>query len=30
LVFIAELKSVYSTVRAGPLNKAVCALFLKG
>jgi len=24
------MKSVYSTVRTGPLNKAVCALSLKG
>jgi len=27
LVFITELKSVYSAVRTGSLNKAVCALF---
>jgi len=25
LVFITEMKSVYSTVRTGSLNKAVCA-----
>jgi hypothetical protein len=25
LVFIAEMKSVYSAVRTGDLNKAVCA-----
>jgi hypothetical protein len=25
LVFIAEMKSVYSAVRTGSLNKAVCA-----
>jgi len=30
LVFITEMKSVYSAVRAGSLNKAVCALSLKG
>jgi len=30
LVFIAEMKSVYSTVRTGSLNKAVCASSLKG
>jgi len=29
LVFITE-KSVYCAVRTGPLNKAVCALSLKG
>ena len=29
LVFITEMKSVYSTVRTGSLNKAVCALSLK-
>jgi hypothetical protein len=28
--FITEMKSVYSTVRTGPLNKAVCAPSLKG
>jgi hypothetical protein len=30
LVFITEMKSVYSAVRTGPLNKAVCTLILKG
>ena len=30
LVFITEMKSVYSEVRTGPLNKAVCASSLKG
>ena len=30
LVFITELKSVYSAVRNGSLNKAVCAVYLKG
>jgi len=30
LVFITEMKSVYSAVRTGSLNKAVCALFVKG
>jgi hypothetical protein len=30
LVFITEFKSVYSAVRTGPLNKAVCASSLKG
>jgi hypothetical protein len=30
LVFITEKKSVYSAVRTGSLNKAVCALSLKG
>jgi len=30
LVFITEMKSVYSAVRTGSLNKAVCALSLKG
>jgi hypothetical protein len=30
LGFITELKSVYSAVRTGPLNKAVCASCLKG
>ena len=29
LVFITEMKSVYSAVRTGSLNKAVCASFLK-
>ena len=29
-VFITEKKSVYSAVRTGPLNKAVCASYLKG
>ena len=29
LVFITEMKSVYSAVRTGSLNKAVCALSLK-
>ena len=29
LVFITEMKSVYSTVQTGSLNKAVCALSLK-
>jgi len=29
LVFITEMKSVYSAVRTGCLNKAVCASFLK-
>ena len=29
LVFITEMKSVYSAVRAGSLNKAVCASYLK-
>jgi hypothetical protein len=28
--FITELKSVYSAVRTGALNKAVCASSLKG
>jgi hypothetical protein len=28
--FITDLKSVYSAVRTGPLNKAVCAPSLKG
>jgi hypothetical protein len=27
---ITEMKSVYSAVRTGPLNKAVCAPSLKG
>jgi hypothetical protein len=30
LVFITVMKSVYSAVRTGALNKAVCALSLKG
>ena len=30
LVFIAEMKSVYSAVRTGSLNKAVCASSYKG
>jgi len=30
LVFITEMKSVYSAVRNGSLNKAVCASSLKG
>ena len=30
LVFIAEMKSVYSAVRTGSLNIAVCASSLKG
>jgi len=30
LVFIAELKSVYSAVRTGSLNKAVCLSSVKG
>jgi len=30
LVFITEMKSVYSAVRTGSLNKAVCALSLTG
>ena len=30
LVFITEMKSVYSAVRTGSLNKAVCALSLNG
>jgi hypothetical protein len=29
LVFITELKGVYSAVRTGPLNKAVCASSLR-
>jgi hypothetical protein len=28
--FITEMKSVYSAVRTGPLNEAVCAPSLKG
>ena len=30
LVFITEVESVYSAVRTGFLNKAVCASSLKG
>ena len=30
LVFIAEMKSVYSAVRTGSLNEAVCASSVKG
>ena len=30
LVFITEMKSVYSAVRTGFLNKAVCASSLQG
>ena len=30
LVFITEIKSVYSAVRTGSLSKAVCASSLKG
>jgi hypothetical protein len=30
IVFITEMKSVYCTVQTGSLNKAVCALSLKG
>ena len=30
LVFITEMKSVYSAVRTGSLNRAVCASYLKG
>jgi len=30
LVFITEMKSVYSAVRTGALYRAVCAWFLKG
>jgi len=29
LVFITEVKSVYSAVRTGSLNKAVCASSVK-
>ena len=29
-VFITEMKSVYSAVRTGSLNKAVCVWYLKG
>jgi len=28
--FITDMESVYSAVRTGPLNKAVCASFVKG
>jgi hypothetical protein len=30
LVFITEMKSVYSAVRTGSLNKAVCGSSVKG
>jgi len=30
LVFITEMKSVYSAVRTAALNKAVCASTLEG
>jgi len=30
LVFVNEMKSVYSAVRTAALNKAVCASYLKG
>ena len=30
LVFITEVESVYSAVRAGSLNTAVCASYLEG
>jgi len=30
LIFVTEVKSVYSAVRTGPLTKAVCASSLKG
>jgi len=30
LVFITQMNSVYSAVRTGSLNKAVCASYLKG
>jgi hypothetical protein len=30
LVFITEMKSVYSAVRTGSLNKAICVSSLKG
>jgi hypothetical protein len=30
LVFITEMESVYSAVRTGPLNEAVCTPSLKG
>jgi len=30
LVFITEMKSVYSAVQTGSLNKGVCASSLKG
>ena len=29
-VFMTEMKSVYSAVRTGSLNKAVCASSVKG
>jgi len=29
MVFVTEVKSVYSAVRTGSLNKAVCAYLLK-
>jgi hypothetical protein len=29
LVFTTQMKSVYSAVRTGPLNKAVCPSYLK-
>jgi hypothetical protein len=30
LLFITEMKSVYSAVRTGSLNKTVCASYSKG
>jgi len=30
MVFVTEMKSVYSAVRTGSLNKAVCHMSLKG
>jgi hypothetical protein len=30
IVFITDMKSVYSAVRTGPLNEAVCASSFKG
>ena len=30
LVFLTQMKSVYSAVRTGSLNKAVCASSVKG
>jgi len=30
MVFVTEMKSFYSAVRTGSLNKAVCAWALKG
>jgi hypothetical protein len=30
MIFITEMKSVYSAVRTGSLNKAACASSLKG